>query len=72
MSNTQAQQFLSAAGARRYAYNWALGRIVVNHALWQAETSYDIPRNQRTKPLTFFDLVKQGDTDQARTGAVVR
>lgn len=62
VSNTQAQQLLSAAGARRYAFNWALARIVANHAQWQAEASYDIERKDRTRPLSFFDLVKQWDS----------
>ena len=62
VSNTQAQQLVSAAGARRYAYNWALGRIVANHAQWQAEATYAIDKKARTRPFTFFDLVKQWDT----------
>ena len=37
-SNVQAQRLLSAAGARRYAFNWALGRIVA-HMQWQAEAN---------------------------------
>ncbi len=61
VSNAQTQQLLSAAGARRYAYNWALGRIVANHAQWQAEGSYGIEKHERTKPFSFFDLVKQWD-----------
>jgi putative transposase len=61
VSNAQAQQLLSAAGARRYAYNWALGRIVANHAQWRAEASYDIAKRERTKPFTFFDLIRQWD-----------
>jgi putative transposase len=61
VSNREAQQLLSAAGARRYAYNWALARIVANHAQWQAEATYGIEKADRTKPFTFFDLVKQWD-----------
>lgn len=61
VSKAQTQQLQSAAGARRYAYNWALGRIVANHAQWQAEASYDIAKPERTKPFSFFDLVKQWD-----------
>lgn len=61
VSNREAQQLLSAAGARRYAFNWALGRVVANHAQWQAEASYGIEKRYRVKPFTFFDLVKQWD-----------
>ena len=61
VSNREAQQLLSAAGARRYAYNWALARVVANHAHWQAEASYGIEKRDRVKPFSFFDLVKQWD-----------
>ena len=61
VSNVQATQLLSAAGARRFAYNWALGRIVANHAQWKAEESYGITRSERTAPFSFFDLVKAWD-----------
>lgn len=62
VSNTEAQQLLSAAGARRYAFNWSLGRIVANHEQWQAEASYGIAKAERTRPFSFFDLVTQWDT----------
>lgn len=64
VSNREAQQLLSAAGSRRYAYNWALARIVANDAQWQAEASYGIAKRDRTKPFSFFDLVKQWDTSK--------
>jgi putative transposase len=61
VAGAQAQQLLSAAGARRYAYNWALGRIAANHEQWQAEATYGIGKQERTRPFSFFDLVKQWD-----------
>ncbi len=65
VSNAQAQQLLAAAGARRYAYNWALSRIVANHAQYKAEESYGIPKKERTRPFSFFDLVRQWDATKA-------
>lgn len=61
VTDRQAQELWSAAGARRYAYNWALGRIVSNHGQWQAEATYGIEKRERTRPFSFFDLVKQWD-----------
>ena len=56
-----AQQLLWAAGARRFAYNWALARVVANHAQWKAEESYGVGKSDRTRPFSFFELVKQWD-----------
>lgn len=64
VSNAQGQQLLSAAGARRYAYNWALARILANHAQWKSEESYGIVKADRTRPFSFFDLVKQWDASK--------
>jgi putative transposase len=61
VSDVRAQRLLSAAGARRFAYNWALARIVANHAQWKAEESYGIAKSDRTHPFSFFDLVKAWD-----------
>jgi putative transposase len=61
VSDVRAQQLLSAAGARRFAYNWALARIVANHAQWKVEESYGIAKSDRTRPFSFFDLVKAWD-----------
>lgn len=65
VSDVRAQQLLSAAGARRFAYNWALGRIVANHAQWKAEESYGIAKADRTRQFSFFDLVKMWDGTKA-------
>ena len=61
VNDAQAQQLLAAAGARRFAYNWALERIVANHAQWKAEESYGIAGPDRVRPLSFFSLVKTWD-----------
>jgi putative transposase len=47
---------LRAAGARRFAFNWALGKIQANHAEWAAQR--DIPPSDRVRPLSFFTLAK--------------
>lgn len=59
VSHAQAGGLVSAAGARRFAFNWAVGRVVANHAQWQAEESYGIPKGQRTRPFSFFDLNRE-------------
>ena len=53
--------FLRAAGARRLAFNWALAQIKANHDQWAAEATYDIPKGERTRPFSYFDLVHAWD-----------
>ena len=72
LNDVRAQQLLSASGARRYAYNWALARIVANHAQWKAEESYGIVKADRTRPFSFFELVKQWDASKREHTPVVR
>lgn len=48
-----------AAGARRFAHNWAIGQIKANADQWTAEATYDIARPDRVRPLTYFTLAKQ-------------
>lgn len=50
---------LRAAGARRFAWNWAVAKIKANADQWQAEGTYGIDRTDRVRPLTFFTLAKQ-------------
>jgi putative transposase len=59
VTDVQAGMLLRAAGARRFAWNWAVAKIRANTDQWAAEASYDIPREQRTRPLSFFTLAKQ-------------
>jgi len=60
-TNTQAAVFLRAGGARRFAFNWALSQIKANQDQWAAEATYDIPKSGRTRPLSYFDLVRRWD-----------
>jgi len=41
-------------GAWRVAHNWAVRKIQANAAPWTAEGSYDIPKTERVRPLTYF------------------
>src|SRR4051812_49410705 len=49
---------LRAAGARRFAFNWAVARIKANADQWQAEASYGIEKPDRGRPLSYFTLGK--------------
>jgi putative transposase len=60
-TNVQAGTLLRAAGARRFASNWALGQVRANQDQWAAEASYDIPRSDRTRPFSYFDLIRRWD-----------
>jgi len=56
-TNAQSSVFLRAAGARRFAFNWAVARIKANQNQWAAEATYDILKSDRTRPFSHFDLV---------------
>lgn len=49
---------LRAAGARRFAHNWAVAKIKANADQWAAEASYGIGKADRVRPLTYFTLAK--------------
>src|SRR4051812_6114221 len=49
---------LRAAGARRFAFNWAVAKIKANADQWSAEATYGVERADRVRPLTFFTLAK--------------
>jgi putative transposase len=49
---------LRAAGARRFAFNWAVAKIKANADQWTAEASYGIQRAGQIRPLSFFALAK--------------
>ena len=55
-ANVQAAVSLRAAGARRFAFNWALAQVKANQDQWAAEATYDIPKGDRTRPFSYFDL----------------
>jgi len=60
-TNAQAAVFLRAAGARRFAFNWALAQIKARQDQWAAEVTYDIPKGDRTRPFSYFDLTLRWD-----------
>ncbi len=58
VTDVQTGMLLRAAGARRYAFNWAVAKIKENADQWHAEASYGVERAGRVRPLTFFTLAK--------------
>lgn len=58
VTDVQAGMLLRAAGARRYAFNWAVAKIKANADQWAAEATYGIERTERVRPLSFFTLAK--------------
>jgi putative transposase len=58
VTDVQAGMLLRAAGARRFAWNWAVAKIKANAAQWAAEATYGIARADRVRPLTFFTLAE--------------
>jgi putative transposase len=58
VTDVQAGMLLRAAGARRFAWNWAVAKIKANADQWAAEATYGIGKADRVRPLTFFTLAK--------------
>ncbi len=58
VTDVQAGVLWRAAGARRFAYNWAVAKIKANADQWHAEATYDIAKPGRVRPMTYFDLAK--------------
>ena len=58
-TNAQAAVLVRAAGARRFAFNWDLAQIKANQDQRAGEATYDIPRMDRTRPFSYFDLVRR-------------
>jgi putative transposase len=58
VNDAQAGVLWRAAGARRFAHNWAVAQIKANADQWHAEASYGIARPDRVRPLTYFGLAK--------------
>src|SRR3954449_13571583 len=56
--DVQAGLLLRAAGARRFAFNWAVAKIKANADQWHAEASYGIAKPDRVRPLSYFTLGK--------------
>jgi hypothetical protein len=58
VNDAQAGLLWRAAGARRFAHNWAVATIKANADQWHAEATYHISKPDRVRPLTYFDLAK--------------
>ena len=58
VTDVQAGSLLRAAGARRFAWNWAVAKIKANADQWAAEASYGIDKTDRVRPLSYFTLGK--------------
>ena len=58
VTDVQAGMLLRAAGARRFAWNWAVAKIKANADQWAAEATYGIEGADRVRPLSFFTLAK--------------
>jgi putative transposase len=56
VTDVQAGVLLRAAGARRFAWNWAVAKIMANAEQWAAEASYDIEKPDRVRPFSYFTL----------------
>ncbi|TQN35357.1 helix-turn-helix protein [Blastococcus colisei] len=56
VTDVQAGMLLRAAGARRFAWNWAVAKIKTNADQRAAEATYGVERADRVRPLTFFTL----------------
>jgi putative transposase len=59
VTDVQTGMFLRAAGARRFAWNWAVAKIKANADQWAAEATYGIEPTDRVRPPSFFTLAKQ-------------
>ena len=64
-ANVQAAVSLRAGGARRFAFNRALAQAKANQDQWAAEATYDIPKGDRTRPFSSFDLVRCWDATKS-------
>ncbi|MDP5182699.1 RNA-guided endonuclease TnpB family protein [Blastococcus sp. BMG 814] len=59
VTDVQAGMMLRAAGARRFAWNWAVAKVRANADQWAAEATYGIDKPHRVRPLSFFTLAKR-------------
>lgn len=65
VTNVEGNRLLAAAGARRYAHNWAVAQIRANHEQWKTQETTGVPKAERVRPLSFFTLVKLWDATKA-------
>jgi hypothetical protein len=66
VTNVQAGMLLRAAGARRFAWNWAVAKIKANTDRWGAEASYGIGKG---RPGAAGELLHPGEAvDRGEAG----
>jgi putative transposase len=65
VSDADEAVLLRAAGARRFAFNWAVAKIQANHDEWAAQRDAGVPPEERVRPLSFFTLAKQWTAEKA-------
>lgn len=58
VNDAEAGVLFRAAGARRFAYNWAVAKIGENSQEWAAQRDTGVDKSDRVRPLTFFTLAK--------------
>ena len=61
----QRRFFAGAAGARRFAHNWAVAKIAQDSEVWRAQRDAVIDPKSRVKPLTTIGLSKLWRTERA-------
>ena len=61
------RKFLAgAAGARRFAHNWAVAQITENTEMWRAQRDAGMDSKSRVMPLTMIDLGKLWRAERTR------
>src|SRR3954467_4704179 len=58
VTDVQSGMLLRAAGARRFAFNWAVARIKANADQWQGGARHGHQKPARVRPLSYFALGK--------------
>ncbi len=72
VNDVEAGMLLRAAGARRFAHNWAVAKIKANADQWAAEATYGIAKADRVRPLTYFTLAKMWTAEKPVVALVGR
>src|SRR5690554_6501185 len=55
-NNAQQGALLASAGAARFTWNGAVAQIKANQNIYTAQTLENLPKEARTRPLSFFEL----------------
>lgn len=59
VNDAEAGLLLRAAGARRFAYNWAVAELEANSREWAAQRDAGVAPARRVRPLSYFTLAKR-------------